>query len=1686
MKTLIVKAHSATATLNEFVIATNDGKPDVIKAGRNVNYEFIDQSIARAPNHVITKRVGGDLHISFERDGVQPDLIIEDFYDNEDQALIGLSEDGNYYYYVPDTGEVYDYVTQLEVGAVEGQALGGEPQAAPWWIAAAEGGFGILPWLAGIGLVGAVIGGGGGGKDKDPPAPVKHKPVAKDDSESGEMGETIVIDVLSNDSDKDGNIDLKTVKLIDPSNNTEVTELVVDGEGTWSVNPETGVVTFTPEDGFIGDPTPVDYVVSDTTGLKSDPATITIDYQSRPEAEDDFASSPVGNPVTIDVLENDTDLDEDIDLTTVKLISPTGEEVTELVVDGEGTWSVDPETGEVTFTPEEGFIDDPTPVDYVVSDSRGETSDPAQITIDYHLDPVVTGLGDNIVYEDDAAIPGSFNVSAEAGIKSVFIGEHDISDATNNPVTIITPEGTLVITGYDPDTGDISYTYDPNVLDHTGLYSIPDSHTITVTDNNGTVMTDMLIIDILDTQPEAVADERSIREDDINITGNVITGVNASADTLGADTPTVVIGVGVGNTEPNVDANTVGTGLVGTYGTLTIDSDGGYTYVTNTTAQALNEGDVETDVFSYLIQDADGDTSWTTVSITIKGSNDVPVIEAIDSSNSIVSEEALAGGIVEGSDVVSDTATGTITVTDVDNDASDLSVALSIDDNAVTSNGEMVTWTQAGNTLTGATSLGTVATISLGGFTATGNANEYEATYTLTLLAPVDHADPTTEDTLSIPVSAVVSDGTGVSTSSIFNIMIEDDSPEAVDDSGEIVEGTTAVLTDNVLNNDGFVADGAATSGSVVLDASSAAVYGSFSLGADGTYTYTLDNSNPDVKALNVNDTLTESFTYTITDADGDTSTATLSITIKGSNDVPVIEVKDPVRVSEEGLPEGIPDEDGNDDTTDLAFVSGVISFTDPDTQLGDLLIKLTGPTSKVYVQGQEVEWSWDNDNGTLTGTIDNRSTLVMEVKVDSITEINSGEFEANYKTTLHHSVDHPLGMGENELLVEFGVTVTDKANPTTPLTDVGNLEVIIEDDSPFVESAVLDIPVEPVNSNVMITLDVSGSMNDSSGVEKPSGGTYTRLEVAKQAINKLLDGYDELGDVRVQLVTFSTDANGNPGSSTGGWLTVAQAKALVNGNSSAFKADGGTNYDAALYAATQAFEETGKLGDATNYSYFLTDGNPTYGLTSPNNAVKIPASWGYLEYYDTKQGVEDTTLGGSVRTGPGNSSNFRDAGIGAGEEAAWIGFLESQDIKSYAFNMGAGLNLDYLKPIAFDGTKTDGTGNDYDSELAQGVTDLSQLDSVLLSTLPPPVQKSLITGDINTVLNGGFGADDGDISELTVDQATYQYDAATNVVTVTAGNPGASVYSFDAVTKSLTINTVQGGKLIFNLDTGEYSYRPTGAAQRYQETIDFTVMDKDGDTASATATQVLDVYQLSATADKVITNDMSGTLEMDKAVLLANDVIGQHTEIGSVGSNIGGTVSLSSHSNTVIFTKSQSASSGSFEYMLDDFDVSDGANVTINFVNGNTITGGSGNDILIGRAGSSDTLNGDFGNDILQGKSGSDTLTGGGGDDVFIWLAGDIGATGSGRDVDVITDFNQGNNKLSLSHLLQGETIGDVASMKEYVSWDDSINTLHVSSEGNFTGGVYDASASDLSIQLTGFTPTGGTVDDIISNYII
>ena len=72
--------------------------------------------------------------------------------------------------------------------------------------------------------------------------------------------------------------------------------------------------------------------------------------------------------------------------------------------------------------------------------------------------------------------------------------------------------------------------------------------------------------------------------------------------------------------------------------------------------------------------------------------------------------------------------------------------------------------------------------------------------------------------------------------------------------------------------------------------ASAPLTHGSLALRSNGTYTYTLNNANPTVNALNVGQSLTDSYTYTLTDGNGDTDTATLTITINGASDgVPTI-----------------------------------------------------------------------------------------------------------------------------------------------------------------------------------------------------------------------------------------------------------------------------------------------------------------------------------------------------------------------------------------------------------------------------------------------------------------------------------------------------------------------------------------------------------------------------------------------------------------------------------------------------------------------------------------------------------------------------------------------------------------------------------------------------------------------------
>ena len=751
--------------------------------------------------------------------------------------------------------------------------------------------------------------------------------------------------------------------------------------------------------------------------------------------------------------------------------------------------------------------------------------------------------------------------------------------------------------------------------------------------------------------------------------------------------------------------------------------------------------------------------------------------------------------------------------------------------------------------------------------------------------------------------------------------------------------------------------------------------------------------------------------------------------------------------VSEEGLAGGLVDSVGVPaDTTNSVTATGTITITDTDSAASALTVTLSGPTG-ITSGGTPVTWSWDAGAHTLTGSAG--GTPVMTIVVGSVTG-SGGSYSAGYTATLLGPVDHATGGNpgvEDVLNLGFSATVSDGAHTSS----AQSFTVAVEDDSPVVGGGTVTAGVGPVDTNLMVILDVSGSMGDASGVPGK-----TRLQLAQEAIAELIAGYDQYGEVRVQVVTFSGGANAQAT-----WMTASEAVNFINGLS----ATGGTNYDAALGAAMTGFVNPGALAGAQNVSYFLTDGLPTFG-------------------------AGDTSTLTGTQNGSGSNQNHQDVGIQSAEEALWSNFLNANNINSYALSMGGPYNSRnswdgqahdsqyYLDPVAYNGQGTTGVNTD-----GVVVSDLNQLDDILQGTIHIPASvHSLLAGDLST--GTGFGADGGSVSELVIDGTTYRYDfhsPGTIAVTGThAGTPGR--WTYEAATHTVTIVTNTGGTLIVEFDSGQYTYQPSLTQNNYQESIAYTVFDHDGD--GATGIQTLHVNRVEARDDRIYTSNetiainvlanddhpntnsvtlgavtggtiisnVDGTVSFQFAggstsgsfqysitdsgvtdwatvtinrvaapndtiltnasttngatltiaadALLANDTFWSATNIASVDPVTGGTPSLSGSGDAVTYTFG-TGTPRAFDYTITADGVSQTARVTITTSTSATLTGGNDNDILIGRDGQANTLNGGGGNDRVYGGTGNDTLNGGNGNDTLYGGAGnDTLYGGAGNDI--------------------------------------------------------------------------------------
>ena len=326
-------------------------------------------------------------------------------------------------------------------------------------------------------------------------------------------------------------------------------------------------------------------------------------------------------------------------------------------------------------------------------------------------------------------------------------------------------------------------------------------------------------------------------------------------------------------------------------------------------------GDSLTDVFAYTVADSGGLTDSATLTVTINGANDAPVAVA-DTATA-----AEAGGTLNGT--AGTDPTGNVLTNDTDIDGADTPAT----------NGAV---TFAKENTAGSNAAVTAGTTSANGLEVTGLYGTLTIGADGSYVYVVDNTNSAVQaldvgDSLTDVFAYTVADSGGLTDSATLTVTINgaNDAPVAVADTataaeaGGTLNGTAGTdPTGNVLTNDTDIdgADTPATNGAVTFAkentaGSNAAVtagttsanglevtglYGTLTIGADGSYVYVVDNTNSAVQALDVGDSLTDVFAYTVADSGGLTDSATLTVTINGANDAPVA-VADTATAAEAG-----------------------------------------------------------------------------------------------------------------------------------------------------------------------------------------------------------------------------------------------------------------------------------------------------------------------------------------------------------------------------------------------------------------------------------------------------------------------------------------------------------------------------------------------------------------------------------------------------------------------------------------------------------------------------------------------------------------------------------------------------------------------------------------------------------------
>ena len=466
---------------------------------------------------------------------------------------------------------------------------------------------------------------------------VNDPPVAVNDAAVTNEEMPVIIPVLANDSDVDG--DPLTVTTASAPNG----EVVINPDGT---------VIYTPNADFNGRDM-ITYTISDGQGgIATATVAVTVNpVNDAPVAVGDVASTPEDTPITLSVLGNDKDVDGD-PLTVTGATSPDGQvtinpdgsvifipnpnfngmtTVTYMISDGNGgtatatvTLTVDPVNDVPVANPDVGQTDEDMPVTVSVLDNDTDADgDPLTVTaasapngtvvinsdgtVTYTPSPNFNGT-DTITYTisdgnggfavttatikvnpvNDVPVAANDAVSTpeDAPVTIPVLGND--ADADGDPLTVIeaaSPDGTVVI---NPD-GTITFTPDPNF---NGLTII----VYAVSDGQGGTCTATVTVDVtpINDRPVLVPSEAATAED----TPVTLSPIDNASDVDGG--PLTIISATSAN------------------GTVVINPDGTITYTPDPNFNG-------TDVITYQVSDGNGGFTTATITVTVSSVNDPPI-----------------------------------------------------------------------------------------------------------------------------------------------------------------------------------------------------------------------------------------------------------------------------------------------------------------------------------------------------------------------------------------------------------------------------------------------------------------------------------------------------------------------------------------------------------------------------------------------------------------------------------------------------------------------------------------------------------------------------------------------------------------------------------------------------------------------------------------------------------------------------------------------------------------------------------------------------------------------------------------------------------------------------------------------------------------------------------------------------